>query len=208
MRARTITNLYLVAALTATIAVAQPGNLAPNGQFDDPQGIGGWSVANTSISSLAFEADVDADDCPASGAAFGSSDPSIDGGTAEYRVCVTGLDDATTYRITGRFRFDSDLVVGRANVSVNFYATTNCSASDLGGQFAGYARTDVAGWQRVTSVPSPTPAGTQSAWLRVLLTQTHGAQPEIEVLFDDIRLERAAAIFGDGAEGGGTCRWN
>lgn len=205
---RSLSLYFLSLVALAGAVAAQNGNLATNGQFDHGQGIAGWQVVSPAYSSLSFVPGTDAGGCVASGAALGISDPDSDFGTADYRICVPGLAAGAAYRIAGSFRFDSDLVAGRANVTLSFFTGTDCTGSSPGSTFAGYALTGTSGWQTVASGPHLAPAGTQSALLRALLTQEFGAQPAIEVLFDDIRVASAAWLFGDGFEVGARCRWS
>lgn len=203
----------LGAGLAALIAlgsplVAQTGNLVPNGRFDNADGVTGWQVINPEFNALVFDPANDADACVGSGSAHGTCDPSVDFGTGEYRTCLGAANPGQSYWIAGEFLFLSSAVAGRSNLTLTFWNGPNCTGSPTNGLFAGYALSSVAGWQFVAAGPITPAAGTQSAQLRVLVTQIVGAEPAVEVRFDEIRATRTNWVFVEDFEIGSTCRWS
>jgi len=201
------------AALAALIVlcsplVAQTGNLVPNGRFDTTDGITGWDVINPEFNALAFDPAHDADGCVGSGSAHGTCDPSVDFGTGEYRTCLGAASPADSFWIAGEFLFLSSAVSGRSNLTLTFWDGPNCTGSPTNGLFAGYALSSVAGWQFLAAGPITPAAGTQSAQLRVLVTQIVGAEPAVEVRFDEVRATRTNWILVEDLELGSTCRWS
>ena len=208
-----LSNRFTAAGFAAVLllcapAAAQTGNLVPNGRFDTTVGIAGWQVINPEFNALVFDAALDADDCPGSGAAHGTCDPGVDFGTGEYRTCLGAVSSADSLFISGEFLFASSAVEGRSNLTLSFYDGPDCTGTNTNGLFAGYALSSVAGWQHLEAGPvAPDPAA-QSAQLRVLLTQIVGAQPAVEVRFDEIRVTRADWVFAEDVDLGSTCRWS
>ena len=209
----TFSNRIVVVGLAAVVlvcapAAAQTGNLVPNGRFDLGVGVTGWQVVNPEYNALVFDSTLDVDGCAQSGVAHGICDPPVDFGTGEYRVCLGAVSTAESFTISGELLFLSSAVEGHANLTLTFWDGPNCTGDYTNGLFAGYAVSDVTGWQHVEAGPvSPDPAS-QSAMMRVLLTQIVGSQPAIEVRFDEIRVTLSDWVFAEDLEIGETCRWS
>lgn len=189
-------------------AAAQTGNLISVGRFDSAGDVGAWSVASPQISSLAFDASADCDGCLTSGVALGTCDSPVDFGTASFSVCLEGIPVSVGYRMSGEFRFPSNVLPARANLTLLFYPVAGCQGTDLGGGFAGYAQSAVAGWQHLESGSLLAPEATASAWFGVLLTQLTGSDPAVQVQFDEIRLTTDGWVFAEDFEADETCRWD
>ena len=199
-----------IAALVVVCApvVAQTGNLVPNGRFDFADGVTGWTVVFPDSSSLTFDGSLDADGCTGSGVALGTADSIVDGGAAMFTICLGAVSPSDSFHMSGELRFESSTYPARANLTLGFFDGVDCGGADLGGGFAGFAVSDVAGWQHLEAgpvLPAPT---VQSAELRVFLTQMVGSDPAIQVQFDEIRVTHSDWIFAEDFEVGETCRWS
>ncbi len=196
-------------ALLAAPVFAQTGNLLPNGRFDLIDGIIGWQVISPQISSLSFDPALDADACSGSGSASATADPSVDFGTASYRVCLGAVSPGQIYWIAGEVLFPSSAIAGRANLTLSFLTGPNCTVAYApGGIFAGYAVSTAAGWQRVAAGPAIPDGTAQSVMIDVMVTQIVGAEPAVSATFDEIRVTLTDGIFADDLELGESCRWS
>jgi len=199
-----------IAALLVVCApvVAQTGNLVPNGRFDFADGVNGWSVAFPALSSLTLDGSLDVDDCVGSGVALGTADLVIDGSAVPFTICLGAVSPSESFRISGEFRFESSTFAARANLTLTLLDGSDCGGAYVGGLFAGYAVSDVAGWQHIEAGPITVPATVQSATLTVFLTQIVGSDPAIQVQFDEIRVTRPDWVFAEDFEVGESCRWS
>ena len=196
---------FVAALWVCAPAAAQTGNLVPNGRFD--VGVSGWVVLNPSYNALVFDATLDFDDCTQSGVAHGICDPTVDYGVGQYVVCLGAVATAESYKISGEFLFLSSAVSGRAYMNISFFDGPDCTGAHTNGVASGYALSDVVGWQHVDGGPVTPDPTTLSASLTVRLVQFVGADPAIEVRFDEIRVTRTEWVFAEDLEIGEPCRW-
>lgn len=200
--------LAIAGMVLALPAGAQPGNLLANGQFDlSGAGVEGWLVLSPEFSTFFHYPSPDADDCGESGSGRAFSDPDLNFTTAEYRYCIGPVVPGASYWIGGAILFPTSAVHGKANLTLTFRTGPDCTGSSDSALFAGYATSDVAGWQQVTSGPIVAGAAAQSARLRLLLTQDVGSEPGIEAFFDNLRVTSTDWVFADDFELGVICRW-
>ncbi len=203
-----MTGCALMAALTqAAPAMAQPGNLLANGQFDLAVGVEGWSVVSPQYSTFFHYPTPDADDCGESGSGRAFSNPAGNFGSAEYRYCIGPVIPGTSYWVGGAILFETAAVQGRANLTLGFWTGADCTGAQDSGLFAGHAMSDVAGWQRFTSGPAVPGPAVDSVMLRLILTQDVGSEPGIEAFFDNLRVTTTDWIFADDFELEVACRW-
>jgi hypothetical protein len=195
-------------AAFSTVAAAQTGNLVTSGQFDTAADLAPWTVISPAYSSHSFDSGEDADLCSLSGSLDALSDPEVDFGVAQYRHCLGPVSGTPQFWIAGDFKFPVTSAEARANLTLNFYTGSGCSGEFAGGTFAGYATSDVAGWQHVEAGPVSPGGNAVSFSISVLLTQITGSDPAVEVLADNVRVTQPSWVFAEDLEVADVCRWS
>ena len=66
----------------------------------------------------------------------------------------------------------------------------------------------VSRWQHVAAGPAVPDAEIQSVMMSVMLTRLVGAEPELQVYFDEIRVTLSNWTFADDFEAEESCRWS
>jgi len=212
-RSRRILPAVLVATISGTAVLAQPGNQIANGQFDTLDGTAGWTAHSGGYSTVDVGT-FDADGCTGqglgSGSAKGTNTANSDfAGASFYWTCIEGPPVGEPFALATAFYFDNHTVPGNASTVINFYDTAGCSGTDVGGGLnSGGIVSTAIGWQRVRNNTGVVPVGAASARVWVLLIKTLGADSSLTVYFDDVQLLNPSWIYAEDFEIADTCRWS
>lgn len=187
--------LALVAALFVTGALGAQ-NLIPNGDFDDS--VDGWTFWVGQ--QIGWTDDYDEAECAGSGVAVVQSAPSGGGHRAELVRCVP-IEPVS--KLSLRMRFATE---GRLAYGFDFYATTNCTSTIIGG-LAGELNPDALGWKTGTVSVVVPPASRSMA-----VFASSWAPGEHLMGADSFFASVDEPIFADGFEGdtagsSSPCRW-
>ncbi len=190
--------------LAPGLAFAQDDNRVASGRFDVAADVDAWAPSHAGATRT-WASGEDADFCVDSGAARAVT--TLEDSDVFLGACVpSGLAGSTSYRLAAAFRFASETVVGRAQVEVTFFDGPSCTGPALGGFAAPEPQFFQPGWQRAAAVGA-SPAGTESAQVRIALLKDSPLDPELVVFFDEVFLGRGDYLFTEDHEIESFCRW-
>lgn len=195
--------LLLIAVAFASTPAVRAQNLLPNAEFDDADGLGGWSSGMGT-----WQLGADAGTCAGSSSALGTSVAA--GGGDQYLSLISAdcipVDPIATPSLYLGATYRTAASVW-ARLYLQFFSDAGCgshigySATVFGGTSTGFNRI-------VESIPVSGGAASMRFW--VDFNPQSAGIPEYTAEIDRLYLGDAAEIFVDGleAESGSACRWS
>ena len=191
-------------------------NLIPNGDFDDgADPIAGWSTLSPEFS---FMGTIEEDDDDCVGSLAGSVDnfsEEKDGEatSAQFVACATDIVVGESYRLTGRFRFPSNMVnEARMYFRFKFSPEPNCTDELTGGANSDYIEHENMNALEYASIdlgPAVAPPGADSARIDIVLQKEEALDDVVYLYFDKIYFTQADYIFAEDFEfDSSACRWS
>ena len=182
-------------------------NRLSNGEFDDADGVAGWSTLTPSFAALQADTE-DSDLCPASGTMrLSNSELSTSSATAHFAFCTPNVTAGEVLRLSARFRFFPG-TASSATAVVYWYEEAVCSGFILDIQSTNTVLSVDANWQEVVSSALTVPATTHGALVRIHLVKNDEEDPAAQMLVDRVRLAPQALLFAEDFEIGDPCRWS
>ena len=190
------TRYRLVVALCLSATSVSGQNLYPNADFNDTEGIAGWSADPGTVQSWG-----DASDCPASGGVLALAEQIL----------------PTLHELSARgpcLAFD---VATQVDVRLFYQASIACGLCAAYAEFSVYANETCAGFP-IDSVRSTNPETLDWTLLEGSLDVPAGGSIRVgaggggddhaTVAIDEIRVTAPGYVFVEDFDGGGTCRWS
>lgn len=201
--------LLLATAMTLVrpAALAAGIGLLPNGDFDDPFGVGGWFLPEPAVSALAWEPD-DADGCLGSGSArLANSEPAENFRAVRASACHPAAP-GDLLQLGARARFPAGSASSTLTLRIAYHDDFSCDGEPVESSDGPSLASSVTSWTPLVWPGRLAPAGVQSMEVLLVLTKDSAAQPLAEVHLDRILLTRDGALFGDDFSVEETCRWD